>query len=259
MENIKIIFFDIDGTLIDYGTKEITQPVADALNEIQRKGVLLFIATGRPNFYIPQFENVHFDGALSFNGAYCFNEKEAIFSNPLPKEEIQILQENAKKIDKAIAYATSSQVTCDFYQENLDKYFTDACQSCSVSENIEEVLNQDIFQIMIATHSEEDEILMQGIQKLKVTRWLDYATDVIPKNGGKDRGIEKILEYYGIKQEETMAFGDGGNDADMLKYCQIGVAMANGMDSTKSIADYVTKDVKEDGIVHALQHFGLLD
>ena len=55
-----------------------------------------------------------------------------------------------------------------------------------------------------------------------------------------------------------MAFGDGGNDSEMLKYAGTGVAMGNSEDSVKSCADYVTLSVDEDGISHAVRHFGLL-
>lgn len=55
-----------------------------------------------------------------------------------------------------------------------------------------------------------------------------------------------------------MAFGDGGNDKKMLEYAHIGVAMENGMPEVKAIADYITSDVKEDGIVAALKHFEIL-
>ena len=55
-----------------------------------------------------------------------------------------------------------------------------------------------------------------------------------------------------------MAFGDGENDIPMIKAAGIGVAMENGMPEVKAIADYITSDVKEDGIVAALKHFEIL-
>ena len=60
---------------------------------------------------------------------------------------------------------------------------------------------------------------------------------------------------FGIGIEETMAFGDGGNDVAMLRRAGIGVAMGNANDAVKSQADYVTTSVDEDGVLRALQHF----
>ena len=56
-----------------------------------------------------------------------------------------------------------------------------------------------------------------------------------------------------------MAFGDGENDIEMLRFVGVGVAMGNGGDAVKAAADYVTDAVDEDGIAKALRHFGLID
>ena len=61
-----------------------------------------------------------------------------------------------------------------------------------------------------------------------------------------------------IALEDTMAFGDGGNDHEMLEYVHVGIAMGNASDDVKAVADYVTDSVDEDGILHALEHFGVL-
>ena len=93
----------------------------------------------------------------------------------------------------------------------------------------------------------------------KSARWHETFTDIIPKDGGKTAGIQAVLEHYGIKKEECMAFGDGGNDKDMLQYAGIGIAMGNATEDVKQVADYVTKDIDEDGILHGLQQFHVLD
>ena len=55
-----------------------------------------------------------------------------------------------------------------------------------------------------------------------------------------------------------MAFGDGGNDVEMIEYAGIGVAMGNALPDVRKHADYVTSTVDEDGIVAALRHFRIL-
>ena len=55
-----------------------------------------------------------------------------------------------------------------------------------------------------------------------------------------------------------MAFGDGGNDIDMLKHAGIGVAMENGREDVKKIADFITTSVDDDGITYALKHYKVL-
>ena len=101
--------------------------------------------------------------------------------------------------------------------------------------------------------------LTAELENCKYTKWHDGAYDLIAKNGGKQEGIKAVLKYYGIKLEETMAFGDGHNDVDMLKLVGIGVCMANGHPETIACSDYVTDTVENDGIVSALKHFKLID
>ena len=92
----------------------------------------------------------------------------------------------------------------------------------------------------------------------KTARWTSHFTDIIPKDGGKNKGIDAIINHFGIKLEETMAFGDGGNDIDMLKHAGIGVAMENGREDVKKIADFITTSVDDDGITYALKHYKVL-
>jgi hydroxymethylpyrimidine pyrophosphatase-like HAD family hydrolase len=83
-------------------------------------------------------------------------------------------------------------------------------------------------------------------------------SDVLYANGSKEaRKIEWVDKLINFCQ--TMAFGDGGNDITMLKYVALGVAMGNANPEVKAIADYVTDDVDNDGILKALKHFGIID
>ena len=72
-------------------------------------------------------------------------------------------------------------------------------------------------------------------------------------DNSKAVGIESVLKHFGIGREECIAFGDGGNDIEMLEYCGIGVAMGNADDKVKSHADYVTTSVDEEGIEQAFK------
>ena len=92
----------------------------------------------------------------------------------------------------------------------------------------------------------------------RLVGWYDCAVDVIPKEGGKVDGIQKIMERFGLAREEIMAFGDGENDRDMLLFAGIGVAMGNGKETVKAAADYVTDHIDQDGVEKALIHFGLI-
>ena len=77
------------------------------------------------------------------------------------------------------------------------------------------------------------------------------------KNVSKGDALAHLLENrnYGLK--DCIAFGDGQNDFDMLRYCDVGVAMGNSSDEVKAVADIVTDDIKEDGLKNAMVHLCL--
>ena len=85
---IKILFFDIDGTLLELGQKEMHQELIDSLNLVKEKGIKIFLATGRPPFAVPNFHGIEFDGVLCFNGSYCFTHNELIYKNPIDKNSL---------------------------------------------------------------------------------------------------------------------------------------------------------------------------
>lgn len=87
---IKAVFFDIDGTLIDMDADEMSWAVKDALH-----GIKLFLATGRPPYFLPEEKDVRFDGALCFNGALCYDNSHVISSNAIPGKDVNQIIQNA--------------------------------------------------------------------------------------------------------------------------------------------------------------------
>ena len=86
----------------------------------------------------------------------------------------------------------------------------------------------------------------------------EYGFDVIPLNYNKAKGIEALINYLGIKKEEVIAIGDGHNDAEMIKYAGLGIAMGNAIDKCKKVADYITSDIDDNGIYNAFKYAGII-
>ena len=123
--------------------------------------------------------------------------------------------------------------------------------------DLREIMQDEVFQLIAFFTRDQEERIMQFLPGCESTRWNPMFTDIVPAGGNKRVGMEKMLEHLGIAREETMAFGDGGNDIPMLAYAGIGVAMGNASEEVKKYADFVTRSVDEDGIVYALQHYGI--
>ena len=97
MPQTKIVFFDIDGTLIDMQAKKITPKMLETLHRLQDRGIKICIATGRSPMVLPKIDGVAFDAYLTFNGSLCYDRKGVIFSNPIPLKDVVRFIQNAPR------------------------------------------------------------------------------------------------------------------------------------------------------------------
>ena len=119
------------------------------------------------------------------------------------------------------------------------------------------ILTHTTYQLNAYMPPEMDEPFGAAVPGYKAVRWNDVFADVIPADGGKAQGMARMLERFGLGFDQCIAFGDGGNDIEMLRAAGIGVAMGNAAPAVKAAADYITDSVDEDGIWNAAVHFGL--
>ena len=255
---IKICFFDIDGTLLNFGASTITQPVRSALRELQKRGIRIFIATGRTPLQLPSFEGLDFDGVLCFNGSYCYDREGTICSAPMDTDDVKQVVKNAGELGLPVLAATRRRMGSNFYNDFLEEYMQISHHSCNVLPDFEELLQEGVYQLMIGALPEQDAYLIRNTFHVKTARWWDRATDIIPRACGKAWGMEQILRHYEFSREESMAFGDGGNDLDMIRYAGTGVAMGNADPALLRCADYITDPCSQDGVYTALKHIGLI-
>ena len=255
---MKIAFFDIDGTLLNFGESDLHPCIKDALNSLHRNGTKLFLATGRPPYAVPRFDDIQFDGMLCFNGGYCCDTDGVISSEPMLHEDVMTIRKNAERLHMPILAASASRMGANFFEKNLDDYMQISHHTCNVIPDFENLIQEDIFQIMIGSSAELDERLQKNTHASVITRWWPRAVDVIPASCGKDKGMAAVLSHYGYAREDAIAFGDGGNDLSLIRYAGIGIAMGNAEQSVKDAADYVSDSCADDGVLKALQHFGLI-
>ena len=123
---------------------------------------------------------------------------------------------------------------------------------------IGEYHGEKVYQFIAYGDREKLKHLVNDLPNCKLSWWNEYAVDIISKDGGKLAGIEKYLELQGQTLADAMAFGDGENDLEMLKAVKIGVAMGNGEEQVKRIADYITTDIDANGIFNACKHYKLI-
>lgn len=259
MSDIKIIFFDIDGTLIDMKKKQISEKILETLIKLKNNGIKIAIATGRSPMQLPHFPGVEFDAYLTYNGSYCFDQHQDIFSNPLKREDVFTIIHNAAEIGRPLSLATKNRQASNGADRDLKEYYGFARAEVEIAEDFDEVAKKDeIYQILMGARKDEYEAILKGVREARITAWWDRAVDIIPLTGGKGRAIDGILAYYHFAREESMAFGDGNNDIEMLKAVGRGVAMENASADLKAVANEICGHVADDGVYSYCKKCGLI-
>ena len=262
---IKALFFDIDGTLVSFETHRIPSSTIEALEAAHAKGLKIFIATGRPKAIINNLtalqERELIDGYITMNGAYCFVDDTVIYKSPIPAAEVDALtsfchERNLPCIlvgEHDICVNQPGELVTEIFNRQLK---TDPIPPKPYTDNHSD---KEYYQLTPFIDIEEEQLLLPSIPNCEMGRWHPAFVDVTAKGNTKQRGIDEIIRHFGIRLEETMAFGDGGNDISMLRHAGIGVAMGNAKDDVKAAAGYVTTSVDDNGIANALKQYGIIE
>ena len=255
---IKAIFFDADGTLISHKQNAVPASARAALAALQQRGIRCILATGRhiTEVDVLPVSDITFDGYVTVNGQLCLDEqRHPLSDSPIAEEAMPTILRHFREKKVPIMLKEQDRLYINCVTDRLRA--TQADISTAVPP-VDEHSGKPIYQAVYYIPKEEEDMLEELRPLCFMTRWHKNGIDLIEKDGGKVRGIREYLDRSGIRIEETMAFGDGHNDIDMLRFVGIGVAMGNAGDDVKAEADYVTASVDEDGIALALRHFNLI-
>ena len=247
---IKIAFFDVDGTLLQLGSKEPSPKTVQALQKLRANGVLLCMATGRGYLSVPHFESVDFDIWLTFNGSYVRSKDTVLFKNPLDVDDKYRILQNLKQMHRAAAISNEHFIVTNGTDPDLAQYFSFGSEKLMVSDRFDALCEEEIYQIICSCNSAEYAQILQGTHATQITAWWDKAVDIIPLSCGKGNAVRAILAHYGFSKAEAIAFGDGRNDIEMLEAVGTGVAMGNALNEVKARAAVICRSVEEDGVYH---------
>ena len=174
---IKIAFFDVDGTLIKLGTKELSDKTEKALTKLRQNNVLLCMATGRSYPTIPHFQGIDFDVLLTFNGSYVKSGENIIFKNPLHNEDKNQIIQNLKNMKRAIAISNENFIVTNGTDEDLAQYFAIGNETMIISDDFDKLSQNDIYQIMCACRKQEYERVLEETDKIvkaQIARGADF-------------------------------------------------------------------------------------
>ena len=270
VNDIKAVFFDIDGTLVSFKTHKVTESNIEVLDALRKKGIKVFISTGRMLGMTSVLDGLLFDGYIANNGATCYDSgKKMLYGRALPKKELYaardcIRESSSVDGDTGIPPFAVSFMTADNYYLN--------CKSETAEQvarvvgvvppqvrSIDEIVEMNVYQMCVYLMGEPlDRLMSFWLTGCEASVWNPLFADVNEKGVTKAYGIDKMLEICGIDLSNTLSFGDGGNDIPMLEHTALSVCMGNADSAVREASDYVTETVDEDGVATALVRLGVL-
>lgn len=258
-----ILFFDIDGTLIDEEKDIVPESAKKALAQAKQNGHLLFICSGRCKAIIPEdVVNLGFDGMVGGCGTYIEIKGKEIFHNTLSKELQQEVISDLQRyhIDGVLEGKDCSAFRHDYWMPVVKNIFTENGSFKARTQCFwEEDFSFDKMALWFDGSSD-----MENFRK-KYEPQFDFILrdptfyEVVPKGISKATGIRYVCDKLGMDMEQSIAFGDSANDVSMLQCTGTSVAMGGGNPILFDLVDYVTDPVMEDGIANALKYLKLIE
>lgn len=273
--SIRVIIMDVDGTLTN-SQKVVTPKTKEALLKAQQHGAILILASGRPTSDLMDLArelemDKHHGLLVSYNGSKVVDcmTMETLFNQALSVEESKAVLEHMKKfpevrpmIDKG-EYMYVNDVYHNMIMFNGEPFNVIQYESrggkfklCEV-EDLAAFVDYPLNKILttadpeyLQAHYKEMEAPFKDTLSCMFTG--PFYFEFTAQGIDKAKALETTLIPMGYQKDEMIAFGDGHNDASMVKYAGIGVAMANAVDDLKAIADEVTLSNEEDGIAVSL-------
>ena len=259
-KKIKIIFFDIDDTLRNSKTGFIPSTIPTVFQQLREKGILTGIATGRGIFgVVPEIKALKPDFFVTLNGAYIEDKKgNVIYSNKIARDKVEEYIAWTKEVGIDYGLVGSHEAKLSRRTEMISQAIDSIYPDLDVDPDFYQ--KEDIYQMWTFEDQGDDLTLPENLSlTLRLVRWHEHSSDVVPISGSKAAGVAKVVDQLGLKPENVMVFGDELNDLELFDYAGISVAMGISHEKIKEKADYTTKTLEEDGIFDALEGFGMVE
>ena len=273
----KIIFIDVDGTLVSY--ENILPPSATlAIRTARKNGHKVYICTGRSRAEVYQnIWDIGLDGMIGGNGSYVESGGKVIMHQVISLDDAKKIVDwlHSRKLEFYLEsnaglfasenFETRGEVTIQEYSAQKGKAIK------TVRDGFPEMIfgeknlyRDDLNKVSFILESYQDYLVaVKEFPNLKVGTWGGAGEtalfgDIGVANITKAHAIDVLLKYLGADKKDTIAFGDAKIDIPMFEYCEIGVAVANGGDEIKAVADFVTDAVENDGLYNAFKKLNLI-
>nr|WP_304213221.1 Cof-type HAD-IIB family hydrolase [Fredinandcohnia onubensis] len=259
-----LIALDLDGTLLK-DDKTISKRTKDTLEKAKKAGHMVMIATGRPfrssSMYYQELSLS--TPIVNFNGAFVhhpLDQKWGVYHDTLDLKTVKEIVNVADELRvKNILAEVIDDVYFHFHDESMLDIFGMGKPNIETGD-LRKILKRDPTSLLIHPDEEIADKIRKYLSDMHAEvvdhrKWAApwHVIEIVKSGLNKAVGIQKVADYYQIPKDRIIAFGDEDNDLEMIEYAGHGIAMGNGIDELKSIANHVTMTNEEDGIALYLE------
>lgn len=261
-----IVFFDIDGTLIDCpnGIFDPTEKTIKSFLKLKNNGYKIGIASGRPKSFIPEsILKLPIDAFVTSNGSYVEIDGEVVFNNVIPDDIVNEVLIECKKNNMSIILEGQE---VSFYKEEIDKEVMEFLDEFYICKNNMIDLNSYKKQvktnkIVVFVHKEEVYRNFKNKFGNKFTFMIhpnNISWDMYISDFSKASGIEYVIEKLGLSDKDSYAFGDGFNDIEMFQMVDKGICMGYCNEVLEKYSFNKTETVKNEGVYLGLKKLNVI-
>lgn len=280
MEHPKVIFLDVDGTLVDYRNR-IPASARDAIREARSRGHLVLVSTGRSKAEVyDELWEIGLDGMIGGNGSYVEFRNQAVWEQTMTTQQCRsvvdwlqdrdlefYLECNAGLFGSPRFEEVAKPTVREYARTKGNVHAGDLTVRDVFPDMIfgADLVRADVNKVSFVLSSYQDHTdATHAFADLKSGTWGGRGSsalfgDLGVANISKAHAVEVLMEHVGLPLEDSIGVGDAAIDIPMLKICGVGVAMGNGSDDVKAVADHITDDVEENGLANAFRHMRLID
>lgn len=256
-----LIAIDLDGTLLK-DNRRISTYSKTVIQKLIEKGHHVVIATGRSNrMSILYYDELKLTTPLiNSNGAVIHHPNDrnwGTYHHPLDMKTAKDIIEISNSLQsRNLLAAIHDNVLVERFDEHIVDFYESGSDSGVVKiGSLKDELKEEPTLMLVYPHFDKLTKLTEYLNDIHAEmidhrNWGEpfHIIEIMNKSMNKAVAVKKVADYYGVPRERIMAFGDETNDLHMLEYAGIGVAMENGVDEAKNVADHITKSNEDDGV-----------
>ena len=251
-----LICFDVDGTLISYKNQTYIPPeTIETLNRLRGNGHMIALATGRSLHmakHIMSELNIHY--AVLNNGAQIVMNGESMYEKRISKGISSKISKELLKTQLCVFAFDSEYI----YVHNASEESRDYIEANSGRKDILKPLSDNKNGLFSINIYGEPNLISEYLNNIKSIDFKENQCEVNAKGVSKGSGIKHLAKLLVIPQKDIIAVGDGKNDIEMIKSAGIGIAVGNACNELKAVADIVSEDIEDGGILKAFEELKLI-